>query len=185
MLRGDEWAFRTVYRSVHPVLLRYVSVLVGPVDAEDVASEAWGQAFRDLARFEGDADGFRGWITTIARHRGLDHLRARGRRPVADVGLEILGERPDPVDVEAETIELLGTDKAMTMIRSLPLDQAEAIMLRVVMGLDAATAGAVLGKRPGAVRSAAHRGLKTLSRTLGAGTLLTSVTLSTLVTLRR
>ncbi len=185
MLRGDEWAFRTVYRSVHPVLLRYVSVLVGPVDAEDVASEAWGQAFRDLSRFEGDADGFRGWITTIARHRGLDHLRARGRRPVADIGLEILGERPDPVDVETETIELLGTDRALAMIRSLPMDQAEAIMLRVVMGLDAATAGAVLGKRPGAVRSAAHRGLKTLSRTLGAGTLLSSVTLSTLVTLRR
>ena len=33
-------------------------------------------------------------------------------------------------------------------------------MLRVVMGLDAKSAGAVLGKRPGAVRSAAQRGLR-------------------------
>ena len=32
--------------------------------------------------------------------------------------------------------------------------------------LDAKTAGAVLGKRPGAVRSAAHRGLTTLARRL-------------------
>jgi len=30
-----------------------------------------------------------------------------------------------------------------------------------VLGLDAARAGAVLGKRPGAVRTAAYRGLRT------------------------
>jgi hypothetical protein len=32
-------------------------VLVGVADAEDVASEAWAQAFRDLDRFSGGADG--------------------------------------------------------------------------------------------------------------------------------
>jgi RNA polymerase sigma-70 factor, ECF subfamily len=52
------------------------------------------------------------------------------------------------------------------MLRTLPRDQAEAIMLRAVMGLDAKSAGAVLGKRPGAVRSAAQRGLKTLASRL-------------------
>lgn len=185
MLRGDEAAFRTVYRAVQPPLLRYLTVLVGPDDAEDVASETWGQAFRDLGRFHGDADGFRGWITTIGRHRGLDHLRAKGRRPTADVGLEILAERAESTDVLDETLELLGTERALALIRTLPQDQAEAIMLRAVMGLDAKAAGQVLGKRPGAVRSAAHRGLKTLSQTLGQGALLGSVTLSALVTLRR
>ncbi|WP_200823750.1 hypothetical protein [Nonomuraea solani] len=43
-------------------------------------------------------------------------------------------------------------------------DQAEAIVLRVVIGLDAKTAGLVLGKGPGAVRTAAYRGLRTLAR---------------------
>jgi RNA polymerase sigma-70 factor (ECF subfamily) len=33
----------------------------------------------------------------------------------------------------------------------------------VVMGLDAVTAGRVLGKRPGAVRMASYRGLRRLS----------------------
>ncbi|SEF95396.1 RNA polymerase sigma-70 factor, ECF subfamily [Nonomuraea solani] len=37
-------------------------------------------------------------------------------------------------------------------------------MLRVVIGLDAKTAGLVLGKGPGAVRTAAYRGLRTLAR---------------------
>ncbi len=39
-------------------------------------------------------------------------------------------------------------------------------MLRVVVGLDAKTAAETLGKRPGAVRTAAHRGLKRLAELL-------------------
>jgi RNA polymerase sigma-70 factor (ECF subfamily) len=50
------------------------------------------------------------------------------------------------------------------MIASLPRDQAEAIMLRTVLGFDAPTAATILGKRPGAVRAAAHRGLKQLAK---------------------
>jgi RNA polymerase sigma-70 factor (ECF subfamily) len=45
----------------------------------------------------------------------------------------------------------------------LPRDQAEAVMLRVVAGLDATHAAQVLGKRPGAVRVAAMRGLRRLA----------------------
>lgn len=38
----------------------------------------------------------------------------------------------------------------------------------MVVGLDAKTAAETLGKRPGAVRTAAHRGLKRLAELLGA-----------------
>ena len=64
------------------------------------------------------------------------------------------------------TLEGFTTEAALAVIRSLPQDQAEAVMLRAVMGLDAKSAAAILGKRPGAVRSAAHRGLSTLARRL-------------------
>jgi RNA polymerase sigma-70 factor (ECF subfamily) len=165
MCDGDGDAFRVVYRVVHAPLLRYLEVLVGPNDAEDVASETWGQACRDLGRFEGDADGFRGWITTIGRHRALDLLRLRSRRIRADQDLTGV-DPPDSVDTEAAMLEGFTTRAALAVIRSLPRDQAEAVMLRAVMGLDARSAGAVLGKRPGAVRSAAHRGLATLARRL-------------------
>jgi len=165
MCQGDGDAFRVVYRVVQAPLLRYLEVLVGPNDAEDVASETWGQACRDLGRFAGDADGFRGWITTIGRHRALDLLRQRSRRIRADQDLTGV-DLPDSVDTERAMLEGFTTGAALAVIRSLPRDQAEAVMLRAVMGLDAKTAGAVLGKRPGAVRSAAHRGLTTLARRL-------------------
>ena len=55
----------------------------------------------------------------------------------------------------------------MRLIARLPQDQAEAVVLRVVVGLDAKSAAEVLGKRPGAVRTAAHRGLQRLAELLG------------------
>ena len=95
---GDETAFRTVYRAVHPRLLGYVRTLVGEADAEDVASEAWLQITRDLARFSGDADRFRGWAARIARNRALDHIRMRGRRPAIGGDESELTEKPSPSD---------------------------------------------------------------------------------------
>lgn len=163
MLAGDEAAFRQVYRAVQPGLLRYLGVLVGRGEAEDVASETWAQAVRDLASFTGDGNGFRGWVTTIGRHRALDHLRARGRRPVVDLPLEDLPERASGPDAEDSALESLSTQAALSLIGSLPPDQAEAVLLRAVMGLDAKAAGQVVGKRPGAIRTAAYRGLRTLA----------------------
>jgi RNA polymerase sigma-70 factor (ECF subfamily) len=162
---GDEAAFARVYRAVQPGLLRYLTVLVG-ADAEDVASETWAQVCRDLGTFRGDGDGFRGWVATIGRHRALDHLRARGRRPIGSVSVEDLVALPAAEDTAGVAFESLSTAAAIALIRSLPQDQAEAVLLRSVMGLDATSAGKVLGKRPGAVRTAAYRGLKALAARL-------------------
>ncbi|WP_030981270.1 RNA polymerase sigma factor [Streptomyces sp. NRRL S-1813] len=164
---GDEAAFRTVYRAVHPRLLGYVRTLVGEPDVEDVASEAWLQITRDLARFSGDADRFRGWAARIARNRALDHIRMRGRRPAIGGDESELADTPGASDTAGEALEALGTGSTMRLIARLPQDQAEAVVLRVVVGLDAKNAAQVLGKRPGAVRTAAHRGLRRLAELIG------------------
>lgn len=159
---GDEAAFSRIFRAVQPGLLRYLTALAGP-DAEDVASEAWSQVCRDLGKFRGDIDGFRGWVATIARHRAIDQLRARGRRPLDPVPVEELHGFAAADNTEGSALETLSTVRAMAAIKALPKDQAEAVLLRAVMGLDAKTAGRVLGKRAGAVRAAAFRGLQNLA----------------------
>jgi RNA polymerase sigma-70 factor, ECF subfamily len=162
---GDERAFRTVYRAVQPRLLRYLRVLVGD-DADDVASETWLQIARGLRTFDGDGDAFRGWAATIARHRALDHLRYHRRRPAILVPPDQLRERPGVDDTEGQALTLVSTSAALALIGSLPRDQAEAVLLRTVMGLDANTAAAVVGKRAGAVRTSAYRGLRRLAERL-------------------
>ncbi|HUA30436.1 MAG TPA: sigma factor-like helix-turn-helix DNA-binding protein, partial [Streptosporangiaceae bacterium] len=69
-------------------------------------------------------------------------------------------------DTAATAIDAVATNAAIALITTLPPDQAEAVLLRAVIGLDAATAATILGKRPGAVRTAAYRGLRTLARQL-------------------
>ena len=169
MLDGDDEAFRAVYRSVQPRLLRYLTGMVGADDADDVGAEAWAQAVRDLGRFSGGIDEFRAWVTTIARHRALDHLRAHKRRLREVQDLDLVSDVAGPDDVETIAVDILGSEEALALIASLPTDQREAILLRTVLGFDAPTAARILGKRPGAVRSAAHRGLRALSRHLDEG----------------
>jgi len=164
--RGDEAAFRVVYRAVQPQLLQYVRSLVGPVDAEDVASEAWLQIARDLPSFRGDGTSVRGWAARIARNRALDHIRARSRRPIAGGGVDELVQLPDRADTADEALDAVATDRALAAIAALPREQAEAVMLRVVMGLDSTSAAKVLGKRAGSVRMATHRGLRRLAELL-------------------
>ncbi|MFD7605097.1 RNA polymerase sigma factor [Streptomyces mirabilis] len=165
--QGDEAAFALAYRIVQPGLLGYVRGIVGD-DAEDVASDSWLEIARDLGRFKGDGAGFRGWTATIARHRALDHLRRQKVRPRA-TGLEndVL-ELPGTHSTHDQALESLSTERALELVARLPRDQAEAVLLRVVVGLDGPAAARVLGKRPGAVRTAAHRGLKRLAQQLGA-----------------
>jgi RNA polymerase sigma-70 factor (ECF subfamily) len=166
--KGDEAGFRMVYRELQPRLLRYLRVIVGE-DVEDVASEAWLQIARDLAVFHGDWDAFVGWAVTIARHRAMDHLRGLRRRPSVAVPVDMFTELADGQDTAADAVETVSTEAAIALIATLPRDQAEAVLLRAVIGLDAQAAGKVLGKRAGAVRTAAHRGLRRLGQDLGTG----------------
>jgi RNA polymerase sigma-70 factor, ECF subfamily len=101
-------------------------------------------------------------------NRAIDVCRAVARRPTvaldggADRGYR--NEPPSDRDAATAVLDELSTRKALALIAGLPRDQAQAVLLRAVVGLDAQTAGEVLGKRAGAVRVAAHRGLKRLAR---------------------
>ena len=66
-------------------------------------------------------------------------------------------------DAWAGAVEQLDTEWALAVIGTLPRDQAEAVLLRVVVGLDVSGTAKVLGKRPGAVRVATLRGLRRLA----------------------
>jgi RNA polymerase sigma-70 factor (ECF subfamily) len=161
---GDEVAFATLWRDLNPALLRYLSVSGDPAD--DVASETWMSVVKGLPRFRGEEIAWRAWVFTTARRRATDQGRRRTRvathdrewhRSVMDPGAQ------DPADA---TLERIGTDEALRLVAQLPRVQAEVIMLRVVAGLPAVAVAAVLGRSPGAVRVATHRGLQGLKALL-------------------
>jgi RNA polymerase sigma-70 factor, ECF subfamily len=159
---GDEAAFACLFRDVQPALVRYLRVITP--DAEDVASETWLQVVTGLAGFRGQEDAFRAWLFTIARHRAADAGRSRARRPVS---LELTeADQPAVPDTADLALEAISVRSVVALIATLPRDQAEIVMLRLVGGLDVADVGRIVGKSPGAVRVAAHRALRRLASRL-------------------
>ncbi|MGA2837050.1 MAG: sigma-70 family RNA polymerase sigma factor [Acidimicrobiales bacterium] len=158
--RGDQEAFARLWREFQPGLLRYLRIKASPV-AEDLAADIWLRVIRSLPTFEGDESGFRGWLYTTARNRLTDWYRSGERRPDL-IEYSSLVVMPAVNNVEDEAAEHSATDRAVALIGELPPDQAEAVMLRIVVGMDVARVAAILGRTPGSVRVLCHRGLKRL-----------------------
>jgi RNA polymerase sigma-70 factor, ECF subfamily len=161
--RGDQAAIATLYRWLNPLLLRYLRHHVGQ-DAEDVASEVWLGLAPQLAGFEGGWAGLRALMFTVARRRVIDQYRHDARRKPA-IELDEAFELADGADTEALAIGRIGAQDAVeALVRCLPADQAEIVLLRVLGDLDVAQVAAIVGKSAGAVRIAQHRALQHLKR---------------------
>jgi RNA polymerase sigma-70 factor, ECF subfamily len=162
---GSEAAFTRLWTDTNPVLLRYLRV-IAPETADDVAADTWVQVVRGLRRFRGDEAAWRAWLFTTARRRMIDASRRRSRRkeePLDDVQAAFLPVTADAADL---AMEHLGTKAAIRVLAGLPPLQAEVIVLRVLVGLDYDAVARLVGRSPGAVRVAAHRGLRRLAEIL-------------------
>jgi RNA polymerase sigma-70 factor (ECF subfamily) len=171
---GDEQAFAVLWRELQPAVLRYFRVAAGEA-AEDLAADTWMSVIRGLGRFRGDERAFRAWIFTVARHWAIDWRRRAGRRPTW-VAAEELAEWPAPDDPVLQVLEGQSTRAALALVAELPPDQAEVVALRVLGGLEVAEVARIVGKRPGAVRVLAHRGLRRLARRVEVAGLARGVT---------
>jgi RNA polymerase sigma-70 factor (ECF subfamily) len=160
---GNDQAVAFLYDQIQPALLRYLRWQEASM-AEDLASEVWLAVAEGLQRFEGDEAAFKGWIFTIARRRLADHRRRMGRRSLRAIPTAALPQTltdDDPADLVTGHMSAQQAITALTSV--LPAEQAEIVMLRVVVGLPVEEVGRVVGKRAGTVRVLQHRALRRLA----------------------
>lgn len=135
-------------RSLH----RFLCGMVGAVAADDCLQETLLAALRSYGRLRHDRN-LRGWLFTIARHKGIDHLRKRSReRPLASI--------PD-IPSDDETIrdrELWGR------VARLPEKQRAAVTLRYLGDLPYAEIAAVMSVSEPAARQNVRAGLASLRK---------------------
>jgi RNA polymerase sigma-70 factor (ECF subfamily) len=162
---GSEDAFTQLWLDGNAALLRYLRVIAAEA-ADDIAADTWVHVVRGIARFRGDEAGWRAWLFTTARRRMVDQARRRARRPEAPIGDVPDSELPATGDAADIALEHLSTRAAIALLADLPPLQAEVILLRVVAGLDTEAVAKLVGSSPGAVRVAAHRGLRRLAQIL-------------------
>ncbi len=151
---GDERAFLALYRAAQPGLLRYLSVLVGSA-AERIAEVTWRRVTAELGDFDGELEAFRAWVTGIGRALALEHLRELRAAGIAVTTIDVT-DGPTPVRAA----------KALVSISELDGEQAEAVALCAVVGMDEGEAAGVLGLRGQTVRQRFEAGLRSLGQRL-------------------
>ena len=161
--RGDHAALAVLYRALNPRLLRYLRHHAGPV-AEDLASEVWLALAPQLAGFPGTFENLQALMFSIAHRRVVDEYRRRGRAPGRapyDEAFD-LADTDDPESVAVEQLTAQGAVELL--VRKLPADQAEVVLLRVLGDLDVEQVAEIVGKSRGAVRIAQHRARQRLQQ---------------------
>ena len=159
---GDREALGQLWRAYNHLLLRYFRGK-GMADPEDLASTVWLEVANGLHRFQGGEPDFRRWLFTIATRRRIDDIRASKRRDRHNARHEEWRAPVTTLSAADESEQAEALDRALTLVRSLPPDQAEAVLLRVVADLSVTEVAAILGRREGTIRVLVHRGLKRLA----------------------
>jgi RNA polymerase sigma factor (sigma-70 family) len=161
--RGDEPSAGEIFDEFHPRVYRYALAKLGnPVDAEDVAAETFARVLKGLDRFVWKGGGFEAWIFRIAANLVVDQVRFRSRESLAEV--------PDQTDEdvdrywgpEAAFLQGESRDELREALSGLPGDQREVLVLRFAAGLDTKETGAVMGRKPNAVRQLQFRALQSM-----------------------
>jgi len=164
---GDQGAAAVLFTDLQPRLLRFLRS-AEPRVADDLASEVWVAMVQGLRSFEGDLAGFRSWVFTIARRRLADHRRTAVRRGTDPVDPhEFFSGRADTAtssDTATMVMDQMSAQEAIDLISSsLPPEQAEVLLLRVIGELDVAHVAEVLDRTPNWVRVTQHRALRRLA----------------------
>ena len=151
-------AFQTLLdahgRDVH----RFLIASVGPIDADDCYQETWLSALRAYPGLR-DTSNLRGWVLTIAHRKAIDHLRARGRRPVP---VEQADELAGADHRAAAALEPTGG--LWNEVAQLPDKQRTAVALRFIADAPYAEIAAVMETSEEAARRNVHEALKRLRR---------------------
>ncbi|MES2524527.1 MAG: sigma-70 family RNA polymerase sigma factor [Gemmatimonadota bacterium] len=173
MAGGDERAASVLYDRHGAIMFGLAIRMVGETaDAEEVVLDAFSQAWRDAARYDTSRGTVAGWLTTIARTRALDLIRARGRRAkMADTAAAqsdapvAMGEgfpQADRMVADSERSRAIAT-----ALRTLPDPQRRAIELAFFEGLTHHEVAERLREPLGTVKTRIRLGMQKLRDSLG------------------
>jgi RNA polymerase sigma-70 factor (ECF subfamily) len=151
---GDVDALRLLFLLFADNVFGYVlSIVHDEHDAEDLTSEVFARLPRALGLYRPGATPFVAWLLRVARNVSLDHLRRQRSVPSAHV--QPAGEPPGHQQFE----RLAGL---RTALATLPDDQRQVLLLRLVAGLTPTEVATQLDRSVDAVHALQHRARRRL-----------------------
>ena len=163
--RGAPGSREAIYHRYKRRVFALALRIVGAVDAEEVAQEAFIRVFRGLPKFRGDA-ALGTWIYRLAVNAALSHRSRRANAPAAPPGEEHGPERVVAVTPEARDLAL--RKQLERALAALPMGYRTVIVLHDVEGLEHEEVASILGCHVGTSKSQLHKARAKLREALAA-----------------
>jgi RNA polymerase sigma-70 factor (ECF subfamily) len=169
---GDRSAFEELVRRTGRLVYAQAFLETGNAfEAEDLTQETFLLAWRSIRQVNRPG-GLRAWLMSILHSALIDSIRRKGRKKRSGVVagemelMRIADDRRGPDD-HAEKREQM--DRALSVLRSLPQEYRDVLVLRYLAGADYETIGRQLAISNGSLRGLLSRGLAMLREEMNRG----------------
>jgi RNA polymerase sigma-70 factor (ECF subfamily) len=166
---GDCEAFGQLYDHYQGSVYRFVYYRTRSATlAEDLTSETFLRALRNMSGFRWQGKDFGAWLMTIARNLCTDHFKAGRTR--LELTTDDMGVHDDTTE-GPENAVLAGLTNQVLLdgLRRLSDEQRDCLIMRFLQGLSIAETAEVLGRSEGAVKQLQLRGVRNLAKLIPQG----------------
>lgn len=160
---GNIDAFGELYDRYVERIYNYIYYRTSnPFDAEDLTERVFFRAIQHIKNYENRGLPISAWLYRIAHNLVANWYRDNSRRQeipldTFDFTLQYQGEHPETAVLRSEEKEHL-----LRVIRELPEERQQLVILKFVDGLTNAEIGKIMGRTEGAIKSLYHRTLTSL-----------------------
>jgi RNA polymerase sigma-70 factor (ECF subfamily) len=160
--QGNQEAFGALYERYVDRIYNYIYYRTGnQFDAEDLTARVFFRAMRHIENYTDRGLPISAWLYRIAHNLVANWHRDNSRRKEVPLD-EILLVRPDGEHPEWALLQSEEQERLLRVIRHLPPERQQLLILKFVQHLSNAEIGEVMGRTEGAVKSLYHRTLLSL-----------------------
>jgi RNA polymerase sigma-70 factor, ECF subfamily len=159
---GDEMAFGLLYERYVGRIYNYVYYRTGnQYDAEDLTARVFLRAMKHIQNYQDRGIPFSAWLYRIAHNLVANWHRDNSRRQ--EIALEDTFVAPQGKEhPENSLLRNEEQDALLAIIRLLPPERQQLLILKFVEHLSNAEIGKIMGRTEGAIKSLYHRTLISL-----------------------
>lgn len=165
-IQGDQESFGLIYERYVGRIYNYVYYRTGNHhDAEDLTARVFYRAIRSIGNYQDRGLPISAWLYRIAHNLVANWHRDRSRRPEILLD-EAVNLHPSSEHPETSLVQNEERDHLFRIIRTLPAERQQLLILKFVDHLSNAEIGEIMGRTEGAVKSLYHRTLLSLREVL-------------------
>jgi RNA polymerase sigma-70 factor (ECF subfamily) len=161
--QGNREAFGVLYEMYVGRIYNYVYYRTGnPYDAEDLTARVFFRAMHHIRNYQNRGLPFSAWLYRIAHNLVANWHRDNSRRPEIPLDDGLLTRHRSEDHPETALVQNEERERLLRLIRRLPPDRQQLLILKFVEHMSNAEIGRIMGRTEGAVKSLYHRTLLAL-----------------------